>query len=391
MNHQKSSQDHFDAIVIGVGSMGSSTCCFLAERGYKVLGIEQFNIVHDKGSHSGQSRIIRKAYFEHPDYVPLLERSYHNWRLTEQKTNSKIYERTGILYMGRADSVVLSGVQNSATQYQVDVKTITKEEAGIQFPSFRIPDNFISLLEPDAGFVTPEKAIRVYVDEAIKNGARILTQETAIDWREDSGKIRVFTSKGNYSCEKLIITAGSWASEVVPELRTALKVTKQMVAWVNPKDKDAFSLGKFPCWFIDDPDKGSYYGFPILPVSDFGEPFGLKLAHHVHGELCDPNHVDRESIPGTEEDLRYVLEKYIPGAIGDFTTIKSCLYTNTSDENFIIDHLPGYSKKVTIACGFSGHGFKFVSVVGEILADLAMKGRTELPVGFLRLSRFDQK
>jgi sarcosine oxidase len=379
--------NHYDVIVIGVGSMGSSACWVLAERGHKVLGIEQFDIVHERGSHSGQSRIIRKAYFEHPDYVPLLERAYKNWNAFEKETASKIYERTGIVYMGRPDNENIKGILRSASLYQVPVREISVHQAEQEFP-FRIPAGFKVIIEPDAGFVTPERAIRLYAEEAEKRGAILKTNEGVIGWKEEGSKLKVTTTKSIYSCDKLIFTAGAWSSKIIPVLPASLKVTKQMLAWVKPKKTEAFVLGNFPCWFIEDPELGTYYGFPILPQKEFGDPVGFKIARHYPGDVVDPDHPNRSIPPHFENEIRHFLRTYIPDADGPLVTAKSCLYTYSRDEHFIIDHLPGYSNRVTIACGFSGHGFKFVSVMGEILADLAMKGKTDLPVGFLKLNRF---
>jgi sarcosine oxidase len=379
---------HYDVIVIGVGSMGSSACWFLAQRGYTVLGLEQFEISHEKGSHTGQSRIIRKAYFEHPDYVPLLEHAYENWRAFENETGAVMYEQTGIVYMGDPETETMKGIRESAFLHSVSIKYPSLTHAREQFPAFRIPGNFQVIVEPDSGFVTPERAISMYASEAVKKGAVIKTNEPVTEWKQEAGIIKVTGATGEYTCDKLIITAGSWASKIIPTLPTELKVTKQMLAWVNPKKREPFLLGNFPCWFIQDPELGLFYGFPVLPEGRFGGPAGLKLAHHFPGEISDPDHVSKEIPANTEENIRHILSKYIPDADGPVIDIKTCLYTYSRDEHFIIDHLPGSNQRVTVACGFSGHGFKFAPVVGEVLADLAMKGKTDLPVGFLSLDRF---
>jgi sarcosine oxidase len=382
------SSSHYDVIVIGVGSMGASACYFLAAGGHRVLGLEQFDAPHEQGSHAGQSRIIRKAYFEHPDYVPLLERSYDNWQSFEKQTGSDIYYPTGIVYMGDPDHPTIKGIRKSATLYNVPVQPLTRKETSLKFPAFSIPTDFEILFEPGAGFVTPERAVLLYKEQAILHGATIRAHTKVDSWKQEGGKIKVSTSQEVFSCDKLIITAGGWTSRVIPEFKSALKVTRQTLAWINPGNPESFSLGNFPCWFIEDPERGMFYGFPVLPFENFGGPIGLKLACHRPGKEVDPDNVERVSTPAEEDDIRYVLAKYLPEAGNEIITLKTCLYTYTRDENFIIDHLPGYDKRVTVACGFSGHGFKFVSVVGEILADLAMKGKTELPIGFLRLSRF---
>jgi sarcosine oxidase len=354
----------------------------------RVLGLEQFEITHERGSHAGQSRIIRKAYFEHPDYVPLLERSYSNWKNLEKATGGPIYHRTGIVYFGRPEHETMKGVRKSASLYNIPVVPLAKEESRRRFPAFQMPSDFEVLYEHDAGFVTPERAILLYTEQAKKNGATIHTNEKVIEWKEQGKYIQVVSEKNVYTADKLVITAGSWTSKIIPALKPELKVTRQTLAWVNPKNPDAFELGNFPCWFIEDPDRGMFYGFPVLPFEKFGGPVGLKLACHRPGEIVDPDKVGERFSIKEAEHIRYVLSTYIPEAGEEIITLKRCLYTYSKDEHFIIDILPGYNKRVTVACGFSGHGFKFVSVVGEILADMAMKGKTDLPVAFLSLKRF---
>jgi sarcosine oxidase len=379
----------FDIIVIGVGSMGSSTCYFLAQRGYKVLGLEQFDIPHEQGSHAGQSRIIRKAYFEHPSYVPLLNRAYENWKNLEAETGTKIYYRTGLVYFGNPDHEMMKGVKQSASLYNIPLESLNASSASKRFPQFKIPASFETLFEPDAGLLPPEKAVLLYTEQAVKKGAAIHTKEKVVEWKKDGNEIVVITDKNTYRCAKLVITAGAWAGKIIPGLAVKINVTRQFIAWIKPKKENDFILNNFPCWMIADDEKpGAYYGFPILPVASFGEPHGLKLAYHHPGIITDPDNVNRETMPGDIENLEYFLDKYFPGTFESVLSTKTCLYANTPDENFIIDKLPGYEENVVIACGFSGHGFKFVSVVGEILADLATESTTKQAIDFLSSKRF---
>ncbi|MDP4263247.1 MAG: N-methyl-L-tryptophan oxidase [Bacteroidota bacterium] len=380
---------HFDVIVIGVGSMGASACYFLAKRGYSVLGLEQFDIPHEQGSHAGQSRIIRKAYFEDPNYVPLLNRAYENWEALEKETGTKLYFQTGLVYFGKPGNTLIKGVKQSASLYNVPLEKWDAGTPAGKFPQFKIPPGFETLFEPGAGFITPEKSVLLYAGQAIKNGAEIHVKEKVLNWKKEGSKIAVTTEKNTYRSNKLIITAGAWAGKIIPPIADQIKVTRQLVAWIKPRQWNNYSLHNFPCWMIADEEKpGAYYGFPALPVETFGEPAGLKLAYHYPGEITDPDKVNRQADPKEIRDLEYILAKYLPGAFESVLAIKTCLYANTRDENFVIDRLPGYEEQVTIACGFSGHGFKFASVAGEILADLAIKGKTEMPIGFLQVQRF---
>lgn len=380
-------QKNYDVIVLGVGSMGSATCYYLAKQGFKVLGIEQFTISHQLGSHGGQSRIIRQAYFEHPDYVPLLKRAYENWYVLEQESKVKLINRTGLLYLGKPNDPLISGTRNSAAEYDLRVDDLDAETMSKTYPQFDVPSDFDCLFEPNAGFVPPEKTIQLYGQLAVNYGATISTEEKVISWQEDGQSISVKTNKATYSCTKLVITAGPWTSKLVPELTNKLKVTRQIIGWLATPNNDSFNLGNMPCWTLaDESYDGIFYGFPILPVNKFGHPAGLKIGHHHPGIASDPDAINRSP---TEEDRNILIEmasKFIPEASQFFIDLKVCMYTNTDDANFIIDFLPGFDN-VTVATGFSGHGFKFAPVMGEILADLATKGRTSQPIQFLNIKR----
>jgi sarcosine oxidase len=381
--------NHYQTIVIGVGSMGAAACYYLVRRGNRVLGIEQFDLPNDRGSHAGQSRIIRKAYFEHPDYVPLLQRSYDNWRAFENEVSNRYYFDTGVVYFGTNDNPTMVGVRKSAELYHVPIHNYDIKEQRKRWPMFRLPDNFEAILEPDAGFVTPERTISGFAAEAEKLGATILRRTAVRSWKYERGRVRVITDKGEFTAEKLVISAGAWTANLLPQLQRRLRVTRQMLAWVMPRNTAQLSPEKFPCWFVEDPDLGSFYGFPVVHDSISPGPVGLKLAHHYDGEPSRPDEVDGPVPEAEIEKLRNFLRTYMPDVGEDIIATRKCLYTNSPDEDFIIDLLPGHDGRVTIACGFSGHGFKFVPAVGEILADLATNGKTDLPIDFLSLKRFD--
>lgn len=386
---QQKQQKNFDVIVLGVGSMGSATCYYLAKQGHRVLGLEQFDIPHELGSHAGQSRIIRKAYFEHPDYVPLLEAAYNNWRDLENETGTQLYFKTGLLYFGKPDSQLIKGLKLSAEKYKVPVYHLSSNEMASQFSQFQIPDDYERMIEPDAGFVTPERAILTYTGRACQLGASVHVNEKTIAWKKVGRSITVKTDRDTYYCSKLVITAGAWAGKIIPTLSKQLSVTRQTLAWMQPRNTSKFESGNFPCWTIADQEKpGIYYGFPMLSASTFGGPIGLKLGHHTPGLPSDADAVDRIPAKADEDNLISMLNKFIPEGYASIRSIKTCLYTYTPDENFILDFVPGFEKEVVMAAGFSGHGFKFASAVGEVMADLATKGSTEHPIGFLNAARF---
>jgi sarcosine oxidase len=385
----------FDYIIIGGGSMGSATAYHLAKRGQRVLLLEQFDFVHELGAHGGQSRLIRKAYFEHPDYVPLLQRAYENWASLEAETNEKVYFETGIVYFGEPNDGLLANIRHSAKTHDLKLEDWDLAQAKRQYPMFdNIPDDWECLFEPEAGFLLVEKCVRLYLKQALQHGAIVRAHERVYSWKvpeykeEGSNKYEVVvrTNKGIYGAKKIIFTAGAWTNELLQELNIPLKVTRQILGWVRPQNWSDFTLGKFPCWAVSDKEYELYYGMPILDEEDSSGAMGLKLGCHLHGLAVDPNTVRRTTNHLDEVTFRRGLEKYMPTANGDLLAMKTCLYTNSPDGHFIIDRHPQH-EEVIFACGFSGHGFKFASVIGEILADLAIDGETKQPIDFLKLDR----
>ncbi|MGB5508741.1 N-methyl-L-tryptophan oxidase [Robiginitalea sp.] len=379
----------YDVIVIGVGSMGASACYHLAKRGCRVLGLEQHDIPHELGSHAGQSRIIRKAYGEAIGYVPLLERAYENWRTLESETGSRVFYETGLTYFGPPGSPFLQTVRESAETYRIPLQDLSPEACRRKYPQFALPEHFERLEEPEAGLLTPERSILLLAKQALQQGAVILCGEPVLGWEYQDGGVVVRTPRQTYRAGKLVITAGAWARELLPGLEPRLQVTRQALAWVQPEDWERFTLGTFPCWHLEH-EGYHFYGFPIMPEGTFGGPHGLKLALHHPGEaVTDPDTANRSPSKAEEKVLVEFLEKFIPQGYVRTLEMKTCLYTNTPDGHFVVDYLKEYGKDVVLAAGFSGHGFKFVSVIGEVLADLALEGATPFPIGFLRADRFD--
>lgn len=383
--------DHYDVIVLGVGAMGSATCSALARRGHRVLGIERFDVPHALGSSGGQSRLIRLAYYEHPDYVPLLERAYAAWDELAERAGVQVLYRTGVAYFGPPAGHLIAGVLRSVAEHGVPCERLELAEAARRFPQFRVPESFAALFEPEAGLVLCERAISAYAEEALRAGARIRARERVVEWSAGADGVRVRTDRGSYQADQLVITAGAWAPALMRDLGVELRVTRQVIAWVWPDDPASFEIGTFPCWAIQDDAPGFagiYYGFPLLPAGRFAGECGIKLAHHFLGETADPESLEREPRPADEADFRPALERYLPAAATAPTlAAKVCMYTATPDEHFVVDRHPLH-ERLTVGCGFSGHGFKFASVIGEALADLAVERRSELPIGFLSLARF---
>lgn len=378
---------HYDVIVAGTGSMGAAALYYLAAAGQRTLGLEQStHIPHENGSHTGQSRIIRKAYFEHPAYIPLLQRAYTNWRKLEERTGEQLYHPCGLIYTGPSTHPVIRSVKAAAAAYNIPLQTV---QASHQLDAFPLHKNEEIFLEPDAGFLLPEKSIRVFLEEAMKHDAELRTGEALLRFEKEGNMIRVETTRSVYHTRKLIISAGAWTRQLIPQTVLPLQVTRQVIAWVVPDQPEQYTPDRFPCWLAAGHEQpGAWYGFPYLAGEKFPGPSGMKLALHHPGDPTDPDQVNREI---SEKEIRELLEtarQYFVPAGFRFLEAKTCLYTNTPDEHFIIDHLPGYGAGVIIGSACSGHGFKFASVVGEILAELAIHGKTNLPVEFLRLHRF---
>ncbi len=380
----------FDIIVLGTGSMGSSACYHLAKRGVRVLGLEQFGIPHSLGSHHGDTRMIRLCYYEHADYVPLLRRAYELWHELENHTAQRLMHLTGGIYMGPPKSEFVTGTVRAANEHGLEHELLSRDEIRRRFPQFAVPDDFVGVWEPNAGFLLPEKVVAAHAGLAMNHGAELHGHEPAIEWTADESGVRVRTAKNTYSAKHLIICGGAWSNRLLHELKMPLKVTRQVLGWVQPLRPEFFMRGVLPVWAIDHPDGTQHYGFPMLVGEAFGSARpGFKIAHHWHGPATTPETIDRIPKPEDEDDFRSTLREMIPDADGPLLSMSICMYTCTADSHFIIDRHPAVpSGNVIIACGFSGHGFKFSSVVGEVLADLAMDGQTRHPIDFLSLRRF---
>jgi sarcosine oxidase len=370
----------YDAIVIGMGSMGSATAYQLARRGLRVLGLEQFNIGHDLGSAHGVNRIIRLAYAESPIYVPLLRRAYTLWRELEDASGERILFITGGIDAGPAKGKIVQGSLRSCLQHGLEHEVLDAQELQRRFPGFRLPKNMQAVYQPDGGFLLSERAILAYITAAQTLGAEIHALEPVQHWDIRRNLVLVQTANGRYRAARLVITAGAWASKLVPYLhaRKLARPERQVLLWAQPHKPELFQLGAFPIFNMEafeDGERSHFYGFPV-----YGIP-GFKIGKYHHlGGRADPDRMDRQCHPEDEAVLRAALRRYFPDANGPTMAMKTCLFTNSSDEHFVLDVHPGLPQ-VSIAAGFSGHGFKFASVVGEIMAALAMHGSSPLLEG----------
>ncbi len=377
------SRTTYDVIVVGVGGMGSATVYELASRGLRVLGLEQFDIPHDQGSSHGVNRIIRLAYYEDPSYVPLLLRSFERWRELEAVSGEKLLYTTGSVDASPEDNDVFTGSLRSCIEHDLPHETLTSGELTKRFPGYRLPPGWMGLYQPDGGFLLSERCIVNHVFGALERGADIRARETVLGWDRAGDAIQVETSRGKYEASALVITAGAWTETLTPSLAHLAIPERQVIGWFQPIRPELFTIENYPATNIA-ADEGRYYAFPV-----FGIP-GFKIGRYHHfEEATAADDLDRFCRDEDEEALRLAVSRYFPDANGPTLSLKACMFTNTPDEHFIIDAVPGMTN-VFIAAGFSGHGFKFCSVVGEIMADLATKGDTHHDISLLRLSRFEE-
>jgi len=373
----------YDAIVIGVGGMGSSTLYHLARRGLKVLGLEQFEIPHELGSSHGYSRMIRYTLQEHPSYVPLVRRAYELWHELEQNINETLVVTTGSVRAGPPDSDFYRGAIESCDLHQIPYEILNNTEVNRRFPGYQFPDDISSVYQPDGGFVLPEMCIVGHAQAAEEAGATIHTGETVLGWEIQNDSVSIRTNREVYSAARLVVTAGAWAAKLVPNVATYAIPERQVLGWFQPERPELFTPERFPVFGIWT-EEGRYYGFPNYSVPGFK----IGKSHHLFQKV-DPDTMDREVHPEDEEVLRRFTSRYFPLAAGELLDRKTCIYTNTPDEQFMIGVLPD-QPQVSVAAGFSGHGFKFASVIGEIMADLAQNGVTNYDIELFRLDRFNR-
>lgn len=366
--------------------MGSAAACHLAKRGLSIIGIDQFSPGHDRGSSHGLSRIIRLAYFEHPSYVPLLRRAFILWRELEEERGSgtPLLRVTGGLDAGEPESRVFEGSRESCRIHGLRHEILDAREVNERFPGFNLPGGFMAVYQPDAGFLAPEECILAYASLAVQRGAELRTGERAHGWTRDRSGIVIHTDAGEIRARQLVLTAGAWTPKLIPSLGSLLHPERQVVAWFAVEDSQAFAFGRFPVFVMSTAD-GHFYGFPEYGAS------GFKIGkYHHRSEPADPDALRRDVDAIDESVLRDCVRTFFPLANGPMVRASTCMFTNSPDEHFIIDRLPD-EPEVLLVSACSGHGFKFCSVVGEIVADLIEVNRTAHDLSLFRLDRFSAR
>jgi sarcosine oxidase len=372
----------YDAIVAGLGGMGSSTLAHAAARGLRVLGLEQFERVHARGSSAGQSRIIRKAYFEDPAYVPLLHHAYAEWLALEARTGLEVVRKTGVLLAGLATHASVRNARASAVMYGIPFEELDATAIARRFPRLAPRPDEIAIFEPDAGLVFPEMAIEAHLRVAEAAGAELRFHTPLAAWHaSDRGTYVVTTADGShYEGRRIVLCLGAWFEESARAAGIPLVVERRVQLWFGPAS-DGFGPRDLPTFLVDrDEQPSRMYGFP-----DVGS--GVKAAFHSVGVATHADELDREIHMTDLVPLRAALAAWAPGATATYRGGKVCMYTLTPDEHFVLGPHPD-DPNVILAGGFSGHGFKFASAIGDIVTDLLVDGATRHPIGFLSPGRF---
>ena len=372
----------YDVAVVGLGGMGSAILGHCARRGAAVIGLEQFARGHDLGSSSGKSRMIRKAYFEDPAYVPLLLRAYDLWRELERETSADLLRRTGLLMVGEEQTEIIAGARRAALEHHLPLQSLTAREISARYPALKVLAGEVGVFEPDGGVLDPERAVEAQLRVATAAGAQMRFGVAMESWAAITGGFAVQLTDGTrVTSRALVLSLGPWFKDALERLGISIRVQRNVQAWFQPST-DAYATPHFPPFLLDRAGlPAPLYGFP-----DFGD--GVKAAFHSHGDATDAVHVDREvNIARDIQPIVTAMEQWMPGAAGTLRAAKPCLYTLTPDGHFVIDQHPDHPRLV-LCGGFSGHGFKFAPVIGEIGAGLALEEGSRHKIDFLSLGRF---
>lgn len=371
----------YDVIVVGVGGMGSAALWQLARRGKRMLGLERWDIPHAHGSSHGVSRIIRLPYYESPDYVPLVRRAFELWREIEAVTGRELMVTTGSIDASPDDDPLFQGALAAARLHDLEHEVLTAPEVNARFPGYALPASHSAVFQPDGGLIASERAIVAHVEAAQAAGAEVRAREPVQDWEVRDGGVRVTTAQGVYHAETLVLTAGAWMAELAPMLAGHAVPERQVLAWLQPQILANFTPARFPVFNLQVPE-GRYYGLPIYDVPGF--KFGR---YHHRGETGAADAVSREPDADDEHLLRAFASRYFPTGAGPTLSLRACMFTNTADEHFIVDHHPQHDN-VVLASPCSGHGYKFASVMGEVIADLATgNGTTAHDIDLFKVDR----
>ena len=355
----------YDVIVIGTGGIGSAALYHLARSGVSVLGIDRFPAGHDRGSSHGESRMIRKSYFEHADYVPLACRSWDMWQQLEQASGRSLLRPSGVLYFGETHGLVMSGVRTSAESHGLPIEEMTAAEATRRFPQFVAPPDTSALYEEDAGVLLVEECVKTHVEMAVAAGAKASLEESVVDILPTDRSVTVRTEDNCYEAANVVVTTGAWTNGLLPELQLPLRIVRKHLHWYHTDDQRLKMAEGCPAFFVEH-QQGYFYGLPEIG------PSGIKAGEHSGGsEVSDPLRDLREQEPLDTERVQRFVGDFMPEAACRPHQQKTCFYTMTPDEHFLVDRHPQHAR-IVFTAGLSGHGFKFAPVLGQRMAQLAL-------------------
>ncbi len=372
---------NFDVAVLGLGATGSAAAYHLAKTGKTILAIDKFTPLHPFGSSHGESRIIREAYFESPIYVPLVQQAYQLWHALERESGKKLLLKTGGLMLGNADTAVVKGAKSSADTHHLKYEYLDHTEISQRFPGFKPTPDTVGVFEKNAGILFPEACIKTHLELAKERGVTFQYNEAVAHITGKGDEVEIITDKGRYTAGKVVVSVGSWLGELMPELQLPLSIRRQVLHWFNSENdltKPRFLPENFPIYIWEYAPNRMFYGFP-----DLGE--GIKIAFHHGGELTTPDGIDRTVSKEEIRQMEELTKRYL-NINPTYHHSAVCMYTNTPDEDFIIDYHPAH-KNIIIASPCSGHGFKFSSAVGKILCNMAADQPLNADLSFFSISR----
>jgi sarcosine oxidase len=359
--------------------MGAATGWRLATRGAQVVCFDRHSPPHTLGSSHGESRIIRTAYFEGPSYVPLAQEAFPLWRALEQESGSHLLTMTGALMIGSPLAEAVVGAQAAAIAHGLEAHFLDADELRRRYPAHVIAGDEVAVLDVQAGFIRPEDAVAAMIDRVVALGGEVRRGVVVKDVSAQTEGVEVATDETRETFDAVVIAAGPWTQDLVS---LPLSIERQVMAWfeIAPDDGDSLTPERFPV-FIRESDGAGVYGVPTL------DGVSIKIARHHGGELTDPETIRREVTDADLDQLRTFATTCLRGVTTRVTRTAVCMYTNTPDEDFVIDLHPDDPRIVVIsAC--SGHGFKFAPVIGDIAADLVSDGRTAKDISRFSAARF---
>jgi sarcosine oxidase len=370
----------YDVIVLGLGGIGSGAAYWLARSGARVLGIEQFEFGHARGESHDHSRIIRLSYHA-ANYVALAKEAYTAWEQLEHDVGERVVFKTGGIDLGPCNGAIqLEGYADAMRANGVPFDILDAAEIRRRYPAFTVANDVWGLFQAESGIVAAERATAAHQRAARAEGATLLEHTPVTSIATHGDEIVVDAGGVRYRARSLVIAAGPWTNAALEHfgLHLPLEVTKEQAMYFRPRSTDRFAFGSFPIWiWMDDP---SFYGFPV-----FGETGAVKVTQDAGGKAVDPDTRGFDPDPEITARVRAFLAKNLPELDADLHLVKTCLYTLTPDREFVIDTLPGH-RNVHVAIG-AGHAFKFASVIGRILSDLALRGKTSSDIAEFTIER----